>query len=126
MTAVVCYLENVLTPQLRVVREVQPCSVRSLAPDWQIPFIAFIDGQPVLRADWELVIEDGQSLAFVDVRAIPQGGGGGSNPLQAVLMIAVMVVAPYAATALYAAMGGTMVMASAGLVISGMTAAPRR
>ena len=126
MTAVVCYLENVLTPQRRIVRDVAPCSVRSLAPDWPVPFVAFLDGQPVLRADWELVIEDGQSLAFVDVRAIPQGGGGGgggSNPLAAILMIAVMVVAPYAAAALYTAMGGTFVMAGAGMIISGMTAA---
>lgn len=96
MTAAVLYLENALVPQNRREVLVAPSSIRSLAPtDWQRPFVAFVDGQPVLRADWELVIEDGQSLAFIDVEAIPQGGGGGgSNPMRIILMLAVMVFAP--------------------------------
>ena len=125
MTAQVCYLENALTPQNCFKLDVEPCSIQSLAPDWQLPFIAFVDGHPVLRADWELVIEDGQSLAFLDVNCIPQGdgGGGGSNPIAMILMIVVMVYAPYLAASLYTGMGGTLVMANAGMVIAGMTAA---
>jgi len=91
----VIYLENGLNPHLRRVEQ-RSGSIAALAPDWQIPFVAFVDGQPVLRADWELVLEDEQSLAFIEVGAIPQGGrgGGGSNPLRTILMIAVMVYAP--------------------------------
>lgn len=122
MTAQVSYLKNALTPQHRDVMDVESRSIQSLAPDWQIPYVAFLDGEPVLRADWELVVEDGHSLAFVDVNAIPQGGGnGGSNPLTAILMIAVAIYAPYLAGSLYGAMGGTLVAANAGMMISAMT-----
>jgi predicted phage tail protein len=124
MTAAVCYLKNALTPHKRELLSVESGSIRSLAPtDWAVPYVAFLDGQPVLRADWELVLEDGQSLAFIDVNAIPQGGGGGggSNPIQAVLMIAVMVYAPYMATTMYGAMGGTFVAANAMGVVAAMT-----
>lgn len=118
----VIYLENGLNPQNRRVEQ-HKGSIQDLAPDWQIPYVAFVDGRAVLRADWELVIEEDQTLAFIEVGAIPQGGGGGSNPLRTILMIAVMVAAPYAAGALYGAMGGTLVMANAGMILSGMTAA---
>lgn len=117
MTALVCYLENALTPQNRIVHEIEPCSIRSLAPDWDIPFIAFVDGHPVLRADWELVIEDNQALIFIDVNAIPQGGGGGSNPLATILMLAVMIYAPPLAASM---MYGDSIMAAAALGSTGM------
>jgi len=115
MTTVV-YLENGLCPQNRQVVQVPPASIAQLAPDWQIPYVAFVDGQPVLRAYWELVIEDEQSLAFVEVGAIPQGGGGGgsSDPLRTVLMVAVMVYAPQLAAQMSFAMGGGMVLGSVG------------
>jgi hypothetical protein len=104
MTAVVCYVENALTPQNRLVYEVESCSIKSLAPVWDIPFIAFVDGRPVLRADWEQVLEDGQHLAFLDVYCIPQGGGdGGSDPLATVLMLGVLV---FAGPIAYSAFGG--------------------
>ena len=77
MTTVV-YLESVLTPHLRRV-ESRHGSIQVLAPDWQIPYVAFLDGKPVLRADWELVPEDNQSLAFIEISALPQGGGGGGS-----------------------------------------------
>ncbi|MDD5028910.1 MAG: host specificity factor TipJ family phage tail protein [Rhodoferax sp.] len=100
MTTVI-YLENGLNPQNRQVVDVASTSIAALAPDWQIPYVAFVDGAPVLRADWELVVEDGQSLAFIEVGAIPQGGGGGgSDPLRTVMMLAVMYYT--------AGMGGAM------------------
>ena len=89
----VIYLENGLNPHLRRVEQ-RAGSIRDLAPTWNIAFVAFVDGHAVLRADWERVLEDGQVLAFIEAHAIPQGGGGGSNPLRMVLMIAVMVYAP--------------------------------
>lgn len=118
MTATVTYLQHALVPQARRELLVESGSIRSLAPmDWQTPYVAFVDGQPVLRADWELVLEDGQALAFVDVNAIPQGGGGGSNPVALVLMIALTVYAPYLAANLYGALGGTFVAANAGFML---------
>jgi len=123
------YLQNGLCPQNRRVMQVAPATVRSLAPDWPTPFVAFVDGQPVLRVDWELVIEDDQALAFVDVAAIPQGGGGGSDPLRMVLMLAVMVYAPQlgylafegGAIGAAAALGSTGLAAfNAGMVFAGM------
>lgn len=112
MTTVV-YLENVLTPQNRRM-ESRSGSIQVLAPDWNVPYIAFLDGKPVLRANWELVPEEHQSLAFIDINAFPQGGGGGggSNPLSTILMIAVMVYAPELAATFSYAMGGGEVLGS--------------
>ena len=93
MTASVIYLQHCLTPQKRRIEHVAPRSIRSLAPDWQRPHIALLDGQAILRADWGRTLHHGETLAFVDVETIPQGGGGKSNPLQMVLMLAVMVTA---------------------------------
>lgn len=109
MTTVV-YLESVLTPHLRRV-ESRHGSIQVLAPDWQIPYVAFLDGKPVLRADWELVPEDNQSLAFIEISALPQGGGGGgSDALRVVLIIAVMVMAPQIGVLMGPGMFGAGVM----------------
>lgn len=115
MKASVVYLQNVLTPQSRILQTLsEPRTVHELAPHhWQTPYVAFVNGEPVLRAQWELVVEDGTSLAFVDVNAIPQGGGGGSNPLAAILMLAVLVYAPYLA--------GAVLGDAAAVVIGGTT-----
>ena len=109
----VIYLENGLNPHLRRVEQ-RAGSIRALAPTWDIAFVAFVDGHAVLRADWERVPEDGQVLAFIEAHAIPQGGGGGSNPLRMVLMIAVMVYAPALAAELSFSMGGGMILGSVG------------
>ena len=77
--------------------------VRSLAPKTQQPFIAILNGQPLLRAGWNRRLRNNDHLAFV---ALPLGGGD-SNPLQMVLMIALIVAAPYAAAGLAGAMGVT-------------------
>lgn len=109
----VIYLENAFTPHLRRVEQGRG-SIQELAPQWDIPFVAFVDGQPVLRAEWELVLDDDQAVAFIEVGALIQGGGGGggSDPLRMVLMIAVMVYAPYLAAQFSYAIGGGMIMGS--------------
>ena len=90
MSAVVIYLEDALMPARRRIEQVDPASIASLAPrDWIRPHIALLDGEPVLRADWTRIVPSGSTLAFIDVDAIPQGGGG-SNPLRLVLTVAVM------------------------------------
>lgn len=76
-----------------------PHTVRDLAPDTRAPFIAVLNGNPILRADWGRMLSDGDQLAFV---VLPQGGGGrgGSNPLKMILSLALTAFAPWAAGAL--------------------------
>lgn len=92
-------------------RTVQPIGrrrrIRALAPKTDKPFIALLNGRAVLRNAWNRKLRDGDTLAFV---VLPQGGGGGSNPLRMILMIAVAFFAPYAAGLMFqgAVLGGTM------------------
>lgn len=88
--------------------------------EFSLPTICVVDGEPMLRVDWPTCqIMPGMVVVFV---ALPQGGGGGSKILSTVLMIAVMVAAPYAGAALAAGMGmgavGTAVM-TAGVAMLG-------
>jgi hypothetical protein len=78
----------------RDVREVgKRRAIRTLAPKTNAPFIAVLNGQAIMRADWGRKLADGDALAFV---VLPRGGGGGgSNPLKLILTIAVMFYAPY-------------------------------
>jgi hypothetical protein len=127
----VIYLPNALCPQHRQVLQVAPSSaphapratIASLAPTgWAHPFVAFVDGAPVLRAQWGQPLQADQALAFVDVHAIPQlGGGGGSDALRTVAMIALMVYAPGLGTALTGAQFGVLAGYSTALVTAGLT-----
>ncbi len=66
--------------------------IRALAPKTSQPFIALLNGKPILRAAWNRRLQNGDSLAFL---LLPQGGGGGgSNPLVVVAMIALSIYAP--------------------------------
>lgn len=77
--------------------------IRSLAPRTRLPVICLLNGRPLLRAAWRMRLRDGDVVVFA---TLPQGGGGGSNPMRVVAMLAVMVLAPYAATQIaYAAFG---------------------
>ena len=93
MFATAVTVRDPFNPWKRESAPIQPgCSIRSLAPDTDQPFIILRNGNAVLRADWEADIEEGDILAVV---ILPQGGDqGGSNPLRMVLMMAVMVMAP--------------------------------
>lgn len=58
--------------------------------------------------------------ALVNIRVMPQGGGGGKNPLATILTLAVLIAAPYAVGALgFTALGTT----AAGLTLAGKVAA---
>ena len=87
-------------------REVVPLSgpgpLSACAPQTDQPFILLRNGQAVLRADWHQPVESGDLIAVV---LLPQGGGGGSNPLKVVLALAVAVFAPYAAGAINTGLG---------------------
>ncbi|MBF0428890.1 MAG: phage tail protein [Magnetococcales bacterium] len=66
--------------------------ISALAPKTNLPFIAILNGKPIMRVGWSRRLQDGDSLYFY---IVPQGGGGGkSNPLAAVLTIAAIFVLP--------------------------------
>jgi len=116
----VVYFEHALCPHNR---EVKPFACQSLAeldPKWQRPYIALVDGKPVLRKDWGMpIIGEDRVVVFVDVEAIPQGGGGGSNPLRIVAMIAVMVVAFVTGQWWASAYGASMLAAGTSAAVVG-------
>lgn len=87
-----------------------------------LPFICFLNGEPLLRRYWNIFPKTTDHIAFL---CLPQGGGGGgSNPLKVVLSVAVMVAAYYtgglaagaygalagAAAATAVSMGGSMLV----------------
>lgn len=85
------------------------------------PTLCLVDGEPVLRKDWAVVIFHKEMV--VSFITLPQGGGGGGKIFRAVLTIAVMVAAPYAGAALGAAMGVTSAVGvsllTAGIALAG-------
>lgn len=98
MLATVVYANNPFDPARdREVKHVRRhSSLNKLAPKTQQPFVCLVNGAPVLRANagWQRTVNDGDVVAFIK---LPQGGGGGSNPLRIILMVGMAVFAPYAA-----------------------------
>ena len=85
------------------------------------PTLCLVDGEPVLRKDWSLVvIAKDMVISFI---TLPQGGGGGGKILRTVLTIAVMVAAPYAGAALAGTLGVTSAIGTslitAGIALAG-------
>lgn len=66
--------------------------IAELQPETDLPYICLLNGKPLLRKDWGKALEETDIVNFV---VLPQGGGG-SNPLRVVAMIAVMAFAAYA------------------------------
>ncbi len=81
------------------------------------PFIVVLDGHPVLQRDWRKCVGDGSLLAII---AVPRGGGG-SNPLQVIAMIAVVVIsiyAPYLAPEAWGMVGANGALTTSGALLS--------
>lgn len=107
MLATVVIAHNPFDPTDRTIKRIRKGrSIKSLAPKVQLPFVAVLNGAPVLRANngWDIKIKPNDILVFV-VRQ--QGGGGGSNPLKVVLMIGLSIAAPWAAQGLALPLGLT-------------------
>jgi len=106
MLASVVYSGNPFDPSRdrRVLQLKRRRRIASLAPKTELPFICLLNGIPLLRANnnWQRCLNDGDLLTFV---TLPEGGGGGSNPLRIVLMIGVAVFAPQLGAALSTSLG---------------------
>jgi hypothetical protein len=94
----------------REYRELQATGpISALAIKEPVPFIILRNGEPVMRADWDQAVNEGDIFAVV---VLPEGGGGGSNPLRMLLMLAVTVFAPYAGAWAAGQMGATLATGS--------------
>lgn len=106
MRATVIYCRNPFDPSRD--REVKAVARRrridKLAPKTTQPHICLLNGQPLLRANkgWQRSVRDGDTVAFVMLPA----GGGGSNPLKVIMMIAIAVVAPSLGMSIAQGLGG--------------------
>lgn len=101
MKADVVILRNPCDPgqrQCRVVRRRR--KVSALAPRTRLPVIAYHNGRVILRREWRRRVNDGDVVAFV---VLPLGGGGGKNPLNVVLSLAMMAVSGPIANGIYGA-----------------------
>ena len=77
--------------------------------------VCSVDGVPIPHKDWaKTYVRGGQ---VIQARPRPLGGADGSNPIAAVLTIAVLIAAPYAAAALLPAAAGAGLVAGATAVI---------
>ena len=77
------------------------------------PFMVCLGSRAVLQSDWGHSVSDGDVLL---VMALPRGGGG-SNPLSMVLMVAVAIASVYTG-GLVAAAYGSVAGAAAGIGVS--------
>ncbi len=95
------------------------------------PFICLVNGNPVLRAEWNsLKIRSNDHIAFIHL--LQGGGGGGSNPLRVVGMVALVVatVASYgAASVAWGTVWGATVAAGVsiggGMLINALVPPPK-
>ena len=89
--------------------------------EFGIPTICYYNGVPTLRAQWlSTIIQDDDRVIFMPIL---QGGGGGSNPLRAILTIALMVTAPMLGGLVAGALGVTSAIGvsliTAGVMMAG-------
>ena len=85
--------------------------------DLSRPVICFVNGVAKLRKDWSSPLSSQDVVSFV---VLPLGGGGGSNPIKAVLTVALIVATVYTGGAVRAAYGAVWGgVAAAGVSMAG-------
>ncbi len=91
--------------------------LRDLAPKVSTPFIITLNGEAVLRKDWDREVTHQDVVAVIH---LVRGGKkkGGSNPLQVVLLIAVAILAPEIAGFIFEDMVLAGAMGSFGLSVA--------
>jgi len=92
MLATVITVKNPFNPtQHREVAQYhRPRRLDKLAPKTMLPYICVLNGVPLLKDEYKVKLKHRDIAVFV---TMPQGGGD-SNPLKIVLMVALAVVAP--------------------------------
>ena len=131
MTGTVVMLHNPFRAQgdREVIAVAEPRSIRDWLDEQGIeefdhPTICLRNASPVLRGRWDdTFIAENDMVVFVP---LPQGGGGGGkNPLRTILMLAVMVAAPYLGGLIAGAIGVTSTIGisliTAGVALVGTT-----
>lgn len=105
-------------------------AVEAFGPPASVAFFVTVDGEPVLRADWQRVPAAGEQLGVV---VLPRGGGDGKSILGLVAMIALAAFAPWAGGALAGLIGmggnalvagaiGSVILAGGGILINTLLA----
>ena len=131
MPGTVIMLRNPFRPERdrEVIAVAEPLSIREWLDErgideFECPTICLRNGSPVLRGSWDdTEIGENDLVVFVP---LPQGGGGGGkNPLRTILMLAVMVAAPYLGGLIAGAIGVTSTIGisliTAGVALVGTT-----
>ena len=131
MPGTVVMLRNPFRPDRdrEVIAVAEPLSIREWLgergiEEFECPTICLRNASPVLRGSWdETEIGENDLVVFVP---LPQGGGGsGKNPLRTILMLAVMVAAPYLGGLIAGAIGVTSTIGvsliTAGVALVGTT-----
>ncbi len=132
MPGTVVMLRNPFRPERdrEVIVVAEPLSIREWLgeqgiDEFECPTICLRNGSPLLRGRWdETLIGEDDVVVFVP---LPQdgGGGGGKNPLRTILMLAVMVAAPYLGGLIAGAIGVTSTIGisliTAGVALVGTT-----
>ena len=131
MTGTVVMLHNPFRPERdrEVIAVAEPLTIRDWLDvrgieEFDHPTICLRNAEPVLRGRWdETEIGENDLVVFVP---LPQGGGGGGkNPLRTILMLAVMVAAPYLGGLIAGAIGVTSTIGisliTAGVALVGTT-----
>ena len=112
--ATIIYQHHVLVPSKRRVEHSVGRTIAELDPKWTRPYVALLDGKPVLRRDWDIYVENGRILVFIDVEALPAGPGGGSNPVRLVAMLAVVALSAGMGALVAGAIGTSTVLGMGG------------
>ena len=130
MTGTVVMLRNPFRPDRdrEAIAVAEPLSIREWLDargidEFDHPTICLRNASPVLRGRWDdTFIAENDLVVFVP---LPQGGGGGKNPLRTILMLAVMVAAPYLGGLIAGAIGVTSTIGisliTAGVALVGTT-----
>lgn len=108
----------------------EPMTVRewvtlNIGDEFPTPMICLYQGQPLLRAQWEITIIE-TNVVFAPLPLGGGGGGGGKNPLAMIGMVVVMLVAAWAGPALAGYFGLTTAagaLTGMGTFVAGLTSA---